>query len=116
MPSLRDLASMNYIEQVKQYLQRKDIDYDDLYHALWDSVRYGYHDMVEELLKDNRILSLSADKDNGCLLKAVEYEHLSIVTRLLQIPQVANNKNTQNSSALLMAKLKCNSKLIAILG
>lgn len=116
MPTLRDLASNNDIEQVKEYLQCKDIDYDDLYNALWDSVRYGYQDMVEELLKDDRILSISADKDNGCLLKAVEYEHVSIVIRLLQIPQVAKNKDVQRNSALLMAKLKCNSELIAILG
>ena len=115
MTTLRDLSSSNSLDEVTIFLQRTDIEYNDLYHALWDAVRYGYYEMVDTLLKDERIRAIAADKENGCLLKAVEYGYTNIVRLLLQIPDVAKNKDTQRKSALLMAKLKCDQELIAIL-
>jgi len=115
MTTLREISSSNSLEEVTIFLQRTDIEYNDLYHALWDASRYGYYEMVDTLLKDERIRSIAADKENGCLLKAVEYGHTNIVRLLLQIPDVAKNKDTQRKSALLMAKLKCDQELISIL-
>jgi hypothetical protein len=71
--------------------------------------------MVDVLLLDQRILAIAADKENGCLHKAVEYGHNTIVKRLLTIPSVANNVGTQRNSALIMAQLKCDKELVEIL-
>jgi len=115
MASLREFASTNSLHEAKTFLSREHIEYNDLYHALWDAVRYGYTEMVDVLLLDQRILAIAADKENGCLLKAVEYGHNTIVKRLLTIPSVANNVGTQRNSALIMAQLKCDKELVEIL-
>lgn len=115
MASLREFASTNSLHETKTFLSREQIEYNDLYHALWDAVRYGYTDMVDLLLLDQRILAIAADKENGCLLKAVEYGHTTIVRRLLTIPSVAKHVGTQRNSALVMAQLKCDKELVEIL-
>ena len=114
MASLREFASTNSLDETKTFLSREQIEYNDLYHALWDAVRYGYKDMVDLLLMDQRILAIAADKENGCLLKAVEYGHNTIVRRLLAIPSVKKNIGTQRNSALVVAKLKCDKELVEI--
>lgn len=115
MTTLREFASTNSLHETKTFLLREHIEYNDLYHALWDAVRYGYEDMVDLLLLDQRILAIAADKENGCLLKAVEYGHNAIVKRLLAIPSVKNNIGTQRNSALVMAQLKCDKELVEML-
>lgn len=86
-----------------------------MFHALWDSVRYGFTDMVVLLLQDDRIQKIAADKDNGCLLKAVEYGHVDIAKYLLDIPTVNAARNTQRNSAYLMATLQKNQVLMDLL-
>ena len=115
MTTLREFASTNSLHETKTFLSREHIAYNDLYHAVWDAVRYGYEEMVDLLLQDPRILAIVADKENGCLLKAVEYGHNRIVKRLLTIPSVQNNLGTQRNSALVMAQLKCDKELVAML-
>ena len=115
MSSLREFASTNSFPETKTFLSKEQIEYNDLYHALWDAVRYGYKDMVDLLLLDHRIVAIASDKENGCLLKAVEYGHNAIVRRLLTIPSVLKNVGTQRNSALVMAKLKCDKELVEII-
>ena len=115
MNTLRILASTNSLDEVKQFLSNPNIEYNDMFHALWDSVRYGLTDMVALLLKDDRVKNIAADKDNGCLLKAVEYDHTDIAKHLLDIPSVNETRHTQRNSAYLMATLRQNKVLMDLL-
>ena len=115
MTTLRILASTNSMDEVKQFLSNSNIEYNDMFHALWDSVRYGLTDMVVLLLKDDRIRTIAADKENGCLLKAVEYGHVEIAKYLLDIPSVNRTRHTQRKSAYCMAMLRQNPVLMELL-
>lgn len=100
---LRHYVSVNNLETTKNLLTTKEISSTDCHNALYDSVKYGYNDMVSFLLTDERFITVAADKHNICFIKAVEKGNLELVKILASIDTVALNANAQNNKALVTA-------------
>lgn len=84
--TLRYAVMNNYISMV-EYLIRNGVDlniHGD--NAIWEASGYGHLQMVNLLLKDERINPQSGG--NFPIAISAEYGHLSVVDRLLQDPRV----------------------------